>query len=218
MTETGVIFDMDGVLLDTCETHCRTWQEIAARDGKTLTDTDFKWLFGQTSLEIAEYVWGRRFDRDDIIRLELEKEAVFRETFRTHAAIIPGVRELIARLEAAGFRIAIGSSAIRANVDMAIDLLELSGRVESVSCSDVARAKPAPDIFLRAAELLKLPASRCVVIEDSRYGWEAARAAEMKCIAYVAPERGNVDSSLATITVNNYDVVTPQTIIDLLLG
>lgn len=216
-TETGVIFDMDGVLLDTYQAHCRTWQEIAARDGKTLTDNDFRWLFGQTSLEIAEYVWGRRFEHDDIVRLEIQKEEVFRREFRQDAVLIPGVRELIARLESARFRIGIGSSAIRANVDMAIELLELSGRVVSVSCSDVARAKPAPDIFLRAAELLGLAPSRCVVVEDSCYGWQAARAAGMKCIAYVAPERGDqIDSSLATLTVRDYSTITPETIRTLL--
>lgn len=203
----GIIFDMDGVLLDTFEAHLVTWQQVAAAAGFSFTREEFLALFGKTSKKIAEAIWQRPFSREEIEKLDAHKESLFRDVFRQSPRFVDGVRELIARLQQAKIPFGIGSSAIRENVDLAIELLELKN-IASVSLSEVAHAKPAPDIFLLAAERMKMSPQNCIVIEDSHSGWCAAAAANMKCIAYVDPARGEIDTQSALCKISHMNEIS----------
>jgi HAD superfamily hydrolase (TIGR01509 family) len=179
----AVIFDLDGVLLDSEPIYLRATNTVLAREGKSLSPE-----------ENAPYIgWRYRDMLEDIIpRLGLAHppEHYAAETRREVLRLLsgpleppPGAVELIDRLDAARIPRAVGSSSQRAWVEMILENLGLRERFEIiVGGDDVARGKPAPDIFLRCAELLGVPPGRCVVIEDSPNGVLAARQAGMAAI------------------------------------
>jgi beta-phosphoglucomutase len=186
-----VIFDMDGVLVDSYRAHFESWQHVAAEQGVAYTEKQFAWSFGRTSREIIKGTWGRPALDDAAIRaIDARKEALFREIIGRDFPMMDGARELTDALRAAGFRIAMGSSAPPENVALVLE--RLGGRQlfdAVVNGMDVQRGKPDPQVFLLAAERARVAPSDCVVIEDARPGIEAARRAGMASVALVSTGR-----------------------------
>lgn len=182
----GVIFDMDGVLVDSGPAHFESWQKLANQLGAPPITTEmFNASFGQRSEEIITTWFGPRTP-DEINRLNQKKESLYREIISASFPAMPGAVDSIRRLHAAGFRIAVGSSGPPENVDLVSDRLGMNSYLSAtVTGADVQRGKPDPQVFTMAARRLDLPASRCVVIEDAPVGIEAAHRAEMRCIALV---------------------------------
>jgi HAD superfamily hydrolase (TIGR01509 family) len=117
-------------------------------------------------------------------RLSDRKEELFREVARGKIEPLPGAMELITSLHARGFRLAIASSTPRSNLDVIAADLGLYPYFPVLLCGDdVRRGKPAPDLFLTAAERLGVPPPNCVVLEDAVGGVQAAKAGGMKCVA-----------------------------------
>ena len=179
----AVIFDLDGVLLDSEPIYLQATNTVLAREGRFLSPE-----------ENAPYI-GWRYDdvlREIIPRLGLAHPPSYyanetrREVLRRLSGPLdppPGAVALLDCLEAAGVPRAVGSSSSRAWVEAILSGLGLRERFSAVVGGDeVASGKPAPDIFLRCAELLGVPAGRCVVIEDSPHGVLAARRAGMAAI------------------------------------
>ncbi len=175
----AVIFDMDGVLVDTYHAHYRSWLELAEAEGFHFTEAEFAATFGRTSREIIAHFWGEgRFDDAQIAELDRRKEAAFRRMIETDFPAMPGVGELLRSLHNAGFRLAVGSSGPPENVAMVLDRLEARNLFEAVvTGEDVTRGKPDPEVFLIAAKRLGVPPARCAVIEDAPSGIAAANAA-----------------------------------------
>jgi beta-phosphoglucomutase len=179
-----VIWDVDGVLLDSAEQHRQAWHALAAKEGVLFTDADFWSTFGMRNADIIPRFYGPDVTPERVQALADHKEAMYRELLRAQAVALPGARELVMALHAAGYRQAIGSSAPMQNLRVVIDLLGLGPYVEAVvSGEQVARGKPAPDIFLAAAVELDVPPARCVVVEDAPAGVAAAHAGGMRCLA-----------------------------------
>jgi beta-phosphoglucomutase len=112
------------------------------------------------------------------------KEELYRALLAASATALPGAIELLAALHAASYRQALGSSAPPRNLDLIVALLGIGPYLDAiVSGEQVARGKPAPDIFLAAAQALAVPPRRCLVIEDAPAGVQAAHAGGMKCLA-----------------------------------
>jgi beta-phosphoglucomutase len=157
MRHRGVIFDMDGVLVDSYKPHFESWRAMAHARGLEFTDADFAATFGRTSPDIIRQLWGGRFTDAQVAALDVEKEAAYREVIRRDFPEMDGVSDLITALHGAGFRIAIGSSAPRENVAVVHEYLR-AGRLIStaISRADVREGKPAPDIFLTAASRMGL--------------------------------------------------------------
>jgi beta-phosphoglucomutase len=180
----AVIWDVDGVLLDSAEQHRQAWHRLAAEEGVAFTDADFWATFGMRNADITPRFYGPNLTPKRIQALADRKEAYYRELLRAQAAPLPGARELLVALHAAGYRQAIGSSAPLENVQVIVELLDLAPYFEAtISGERVARGKPAPDIFLAAAETLGVPPARCLVIEDAPAGVAAAHAGGMRCLA-----------------------------------
>lgn len=180
----GVIWDVDGTLVDTAELHFQAWHDLCQDLGRPFTRADFAATFGRRNPEIIPFLFGDRFGERDIDELGFRKEELYRAAARRGVELLPGVRPLLDGLQRAGFRQAIGSSAPRANVDLILDVTGGRGFFDAVSAAeDTQRGKPDPQVFQIAAERLGLAATRCVVIEDAVAGVEAARAGGMKCIA-----------------------------------
>jgi beta-phosphoglucomutase len=179
----AVIWDVDGTLVDTAELHFRAWVDLCRDLGRDFTRADFAATFGRRNPEIIRYLLGDRFDDAMIDKLGARKEDLYKSAARRGVALLPGARELLEGLHAAGFRQAIGSSAPRGNIDL---ILELTGAARYfgavTSAEDTQRGKPDPQVFLIAAQKLGVLPLRCIVMEDAVAGVEAAKAGGMKCV------------------------------------
>ena len=180
----AVIWDVDGVLIDSGEQHRRAWEQLAREEGLPYSDAAFWATFGMRNADIFPRMFGVSGPPERIIALGDRKEAIYRALLAQDAAPLPGAKELLAALHAAGYRQALGSSAPPANLEAIISLLGIASFLNAiVSGEQVARGKPAPDIFLTAAERLNIPPTRCLVIEDAPAGVAAAHAGGMRCLA-----------------------------------
>ena len=179
----AVIWDLDGVIIDSAEEHRRAWQRLAREEGIRMTDEDFWATFGKRNDDIFKIIWGD-LPPEKVRQLADRKEAYFREYIRETAAPLPGAMELMRGLYEAGFAQALASSTPIENIDLISEVLGLKRYLTVlVSGETVARGKPAPDIFLKAGSELGFPPERCLVIEDAVAGVQAAHAAGMRCIA-----------------------------------
>jgi beta-phosphoglucomutase len=186
----AVIFDLDGVLIDSFHAHYESWQEVAAEHGVVLTEEDFARTFGRTSREIIASSWAVRDLTDARVReIDDRKEARYREIIAHDLPVMDGACELLQALRAAGFRIGVGSSAPPENVFLALERIGRGLFDSVVHGRDVLHGKPDPEVFLLAAARAGAPPARCVVIEDAVPGLEAARRAGMASVALVSTGR-----------------------------
>ena len=186
----AVLFDLDGVLIDSYRAHLESWQALARETGVTLTEEQFAEGFGSRSRDVLRRYWGEDISDERLRALDARKEAIFRECAARAFPAMPGARELLAGLSRDGFALAIGSSAPPENVEFAVDRLgcrPLLGAI--VTGADVQHGKPHPQVFLVAAERLGIAASTCAVVEDAPQGIQAARAAGMKVVALASTGR-----------------------------
>ncbi|NDJ53273.1 MAG: HAD family phosphatase [Chloroflexi bacterium] len=180
----AVLWDKDGTLVDSADLHYETWRG-ATRSvlGFDMSREQFDDLFGADNVEILRILTGELPSDDLLARVDAAKEGTFREQARRHLKMMDGALELIEALTADGWRLAIATSAPCENMQLTLSIFGLHNRFQATACRDeVARGKPDPALFLLAAERLGVDAGRCVVIEDSIAGVEAARAAGMACI------------------------------------
>lgn len=179
----AALWDVDGVIIDSAEQHRQAWEELAHAHGLPFTDEAFWASFGMRNVESIPMLFGVT-DPARVAALSDEKEARYRDLLRAEATALPGARELLAALHAAGYRQALGSSAPVANIETIIDLLDIGPLLDGFVAGDhVENGKPAPDVFLAGAAAVEVAPARCVVFEDAPAGVAAARAAGMRCIA-----------------------------------
>ncbi len=214
----AVIFDMDGVLVDSYQAHYQSWQRAAAAAGRTMSLEEFTASFGRTSREIIAALWPEAVASEaDIARLDALKEAAFREILAANFPPMPGVEKLLKSLRAAGFALAIGSSGPPENVALVLDRLggrALFGAV--VNGMDVTRGKPDPQVFLLAAERLGVPPCRCAVVEDAPLGIAAAKAAGMASVGLASTGRARRDLAAADLVVDSLTELSPAVFRNLL--
>lgn len=219
MTHMGVIFDMDGVLVDSFRAHRRSWQETAPGWGVTISDEDFARTFGRTSREIIQTLVPGRFDDAQIRQFDAQKEQRYREILDADFPEMPGASQLIRALHEAGFRLAIGSSGPPENVAIVARRLGHANLFSAtVNGTEVKHGKPNPDVFLLAAKKLELDPSRCVVIEDAPAGLEAARRAGMVAIALTGTAPREILHRHADLIVEALQQISPQSIVRLIRG
>ena len=205
----AVIWDLDGVIIDSADEHRRAWQRLARETGVRMTDADFWATFGKRNDDIIPLIWGN-ISPQQLQELANRKELYFREFVREAAAPLPGSIELMRGLHEAGLLQALATSTPIENIQLIKELLHLDRYLTAfVSGESVARGKPAPDIFLKAAGELHMPPSLCLVIEDAVAGVQAALAAGMRCIA-VAGNRDLPGLRAADLVVKNLTEVTAE--------
>ena len=213
-----VIWDIDGVLVDSYTPHFETWKTTAEKRGVSYTEEDFLSGFGKTTREHLKENFGAGMSDDEIDQIEAEKEALYRETVAEAFPAMPGARELIQALKDADFKVAVATSGPAANLMMTVREMKLQPFLSAVvSGADVTKGKPDPEIFLKAAKNSGVKPNRCVVIEDSRFGVQAAKAAGMGCLGLLSTghERAELDEadrvaeSLEELTADDFLALLP---------
>ncbi|MGH8048939.1 MAG: HAD family hydrolase, partial [Chthoniobacterales bacterium] len=180
----AAIFDWDGVIIDSSAQHERAWESLSVEINKPLPEGHFKRGFGKKNeVIIPDLGWAT--EPAEVHALGVRKEELYRELIRRDGVTpLPGARELLEALDAAGVPCAVGSSTARINIETIFGMTGLQKFFRAmVTGEDVKHGKPAPDVFLAGAERLGVKPDRCVVFEDALVGIEAAHAGGMKCIA-----------------------------------
>lgn len=207
----GVIFDMDGVLVDSAQPHLESWQQLAHEIGREFTDRQFWETFGRQNRDIIPYAFGVN-EPARIEQLGERKEVIYRDIIREHVPAVSGAVELVRSCHEAGFVLAIGSSGPPENVDVVLDGMGISPLFSArITAREAKRGKPDPQVFILAAEALGLPPRQCAVIEDAPAGVRAAKAAGA---AVVALAGGHPAETLAEadLVVRSFAEVTPARI------
>ena len=211
----AVLFDMDGVITDTERLYVEGIMDMLKSEGVTASPEDLGDLFGCVLIHNCE-VLKERHGLKKTPEEYVEYVHAYRDRKIEEDGLQPmdGVLELIRRIYEKEIPLAVASSS---PYDMIIDNLEILGIREYfrtvVSGLDCERSKPAPDVYLKAAENLGMKPEECVVIEDSHNGVLAGKAAGMYCHAYVPPQAYRQDVSMADDVITSYWDVTVEDIL-----
>lgn len=187
----GFIFDLDGVITDTAEYHYRAWKRLANEEGFPFTREDNEALRGIPRREsLLLILKGHQYPEEKLREMMDRKNRYYAEFIEgiTPRDLLPGAKELLDEIRAAGLKSAIGSAS--KNAGEVIDHLGIRPLLDAISDGhSVERQKPAPDLFLHAAAQLGLPPSECVVVEDAAAGIEAAKMGDFRSIGLGPRER-----------------------------
>ena len=176
------IFDMDGTLVDNCGYHVKAWRQFSRKYGHELTEREILDWMGATGAYYVEQIFGRPLPREQVDELCREKEAIYRAIYRPK--LPEGLREWLDYAHRRGIKCALATGGPKENVDFILDSLDLRRDFEViVDATMYELSKPDPECFLKAAELLGVPAERCRVYEDAVNGIRAAKAAGMQVVA-----------------------------------
>lgn len=179
----GVIWDLDGVLVDTGEFHYISWIETLSRYGIPFTRETFNHSFGMNNEGILRLLLRDNYSDEIFQAISEEKESNFRRAIRGRVKTLPGAISLLTKIEAANIPQAIGSSAPQANIDAIINELGITSYFKAIVSAAEMPSKPDPTVFNTAAQFINALPERCVVFEDAIAGVEAAHRAGMKCVA-----------------------------------
>ena len=211
----AVVFDMDGVLVDTEHLWDEVREELTGEWGGRYTPEAQEAMMGMSSHEWSRYLHetvGLR-ESPETINAEVVRRMLAR--YEIELPVVPGAGEAVRRLADDGYRLAVASSSNRELIDAVLRRLELAALFEAtVSSEEVGRGKPAPDVYLEAARRLDVPASRCAAVEDSASGIRAAREAGMRVIAYPNrhyPPAADVLAS-ADVVIDSLDALGSTTV------
>jgi len=211
----GVLWDLDGTLVDSGDYHFQSWQAAMAPAGFAVSRELFAASFGQKNDRILRGWLGPDASDDLIRRLGDAKEVEYRRLARAGGLVVlPGAREWVGRLRAGGWRQAIASSAPRANIDTMLDIVGFAGAFDAiVSADDVTVGKPDPQVFLTAAGRLGVAPTSAVVVEDAAAGIEAAKRGGIPSIGVHPTDVLPADlfvRSLADLPDDAFDALVPQ--------
>jgi beta-phosphoglucomutase len=184
----ALIFDMDGVIIDSNPWHRLAWAEYTRRHGVEMTEAMQQWMYGKRNDEIVRDFLGAGrtgtpLSDTDVFAHGAAKEALYRELMKPHVreALVPGIREFLMRHRNSD--LAIASNAEAANVDFVLDAADLRFFFRVVmNGAEVTHPKPHPEIYLRVADRLQAAPEECIVFEDSYTGVEAGLAAGMRVV------------------------------------
>lgn len=214
----GIIFDFNGTLFFDSEKHLEAWREYSRKlRGTAFSDDEMrKYMFGRTNEDIIAYAIGKKPDADMVEELAREKEAVYREMCRKDAentVLAPGAVEFLDFLKAHNIPMTIATMSEKDNVDFYIEEFQLAKWFDTdkiVYSDGTLPGKPAPDIYLKAAEKLGLTPKECIVVEDAISGIDAAHSADIgKIIAIASMESEDLYKNIPAVSqiIKNFEEI-----------
>jgi HAD superfamily hydrolase (TIGR01509 family) len=210
----AVVFDLDGVLLDSEQVWDEVREQLVRERGAHWHEGAQREMMGMSSVEWSQYIHDELGVADPPEAISAEVVRRMEERYRSRLPLIDGAREAVERL-AGRWPLGLASSSNREVIDL---VLELSGLAQffrvTVSSEEVARGKPAPDVYLEAARRLEVRPEGCVAIEDSENGIRSAKAAGMRVVAIPNPHYRPRDEALALadVRLDSLAELTPSTV------
>jgi beta-phosphoglucomutase len=207
----ALLFDLNGTMIDDMSFHLDVWYSILNDDLKAgLSREEVRaQMYGKND-ELLERVFGTgRFSLEELNQISKMKEDRYQEIYRPHLRLLPGLRELLDKARALKIKLAIGSAAIPYNINFVLDELRIRDYFDAiVSADDVLNSKPDPETYLKAASLVHVQPSDCIVFEDAPKGVEAAERAGIKSVVITtlhSPEEFSGLSNVAMYVSDYYD-------------
>ena len=179
----AVLWDMDGVLVDTGEFHFEAWKKAFEEVNVPFNKDSFRRTFGMNNAGILEWVYGRKPDPKEVSQMSDKKEALFRKLIKGKVEPLPGVLKWLKQFQTWGIKQAITSSAPPENISFLVAELQIEKYFEAIVSGFDLPGKPNPDVFLKAANIIHVHPDHCIIVEDAIAGVEGAKRAGMKCIA-----------------------------------
>lgn len=215
----AVIFDMDGVIIDSEPAHVKFEKQIFNSLGITVTEEEHMGFVGTTS----QYMWETLKVKNklqhslvELVNNDRQQYLEYLKSDKNEVVLIDGVREFIKELHENGVKLAIASSSPLDVIKIVVDRYELGEFFDELVTGDfVKNSKPAPDIFLYAASRFCASPEECVVIEDSCNGSKAAKNAGMKCVGYKNLNSGNQDLSCADYITDSFFKINYNILLEL---
>ncbi len=210
-----VIFDLDGVLLDSESLYKQTNIALFKKLGTDITDEEYNSFIGISGDKMWGYIKKKADLKQSISELRaIEREAKYDGLFKNHLSPNPGLFELLDYIASKNIPCAIASSGLMKNIALILEKLNVRSYFKHIVSGEMpGKGKPDPEIFLLAADHFGATADQCLVIEDSTNGTTAAKAAEMTCVGYINPGSGNQDLSNADLVISS---LTDQRLLQLI--
>jgi len=204
----AVIFDMDGVIIDSEPLHYKVFMNYAkSKFGLTISDEEYSQFIGTSNHHLFLTLQGKYHIAGDLTAIikEYEDEILGYLLAGTGEKPILGVDVLVKNLHHNKIKLAVASSSTMKVINIVLDMFDMNQFFDAkASGEEVEKGKPAPDVFLLAAERLNICPEECLVFEDSRNGVMAAKAAGMLCIGFYNPNSGEQDLSRADKIIENF--------------
>ena len=213
------IFDMDGVLVDNMHVHARSWAELFHDFGLEGLDPDRypREMGGMKGPDVLRHVLNPDITPEEADHLTEVKDLLYRFMYRNDLRPTQGLETFLDRSESLGVRLGVGTGAGARNIEFTLGIPAFQNRFEAVvGAYQVKRGKPHPDIYLRVAELLGTPPSRCIVFEDALPGIEAANAAGMRSIALATtnpPEIMQTGPGVMAV-IDHFESLSPDDVLE----
>ncbi len=210
----AVIFDMDGVIVDSNPYHKISLRQFCEQHGYGLSDEDLlNKIYGRTNNDWIKNLFGD-LAKERILELGEEKEALFRDLYKNEIHSLAGLEDFLKELEAQKIPKAIGTSAPRSNVDFVLAATQLGKYFTTIlDQSDVEQGKPNPEIYLKVAARMGFAPLQCIVFEDSLSGVEAAQRAGAKVVG-VTTTHSKEELAHTDFVIDDFLNLDPQTLFD----
>ncbi len=207
----GLLFDMDGVIVDNHDYHLQAWIRFFEKHGKPLTEEEYKKnINGKTLKTIVKEFFDSNVTDEQAQAFGTEKEALYRELYKNDLSPVEGLIEFLENARSQGVKMAVGTSAPIENVNFTLDGLNIRDYFEAVIYDKyVTKGKPDPEVYQKCADSLGLPSGNCIVFEDALLGIEAGKAAGSKVVGLITThteeELTNTD-----LNINNFKDISVE--------
>lgn len=217
ITEIGVIFDMDGVIMDNNRFHKKAWRTFCDIHQVPLTDDELhKYVFGRIAKDTIDYIFKKDHSQEEVDVYVDEKEEVYRKMYKDNIKLVPGLKDFLIDLKENGIPAAVATSAPRDNVDFVFKYLPIRDYFEFVlDASDIQNGKPDPEIYIRSISKLGLEPKQCVVFEDSLSGVQAGFDSDAHVIAVTTTHNPEEFNNVIGI-IENFQSMTYEKMISII--
>lgn len=219
MNNFAVIFDMDGVIVDSNPTHKISLDIFTKKYGFLLSDEEMKTrLWGRTNKDwISDLFKAKNLTPQEVKSLGDEKEKIFREIYKKTIVPVNGLEKFLKILKVNHVKIAIATSAPSENVDFVLEKIGLRDYFPVIlDESFIQKGKPDPEVYIKTAKALGLPNSKCIVIEDSLSGIQAGKDSGSKVIG-ITTTHSKEELFRTDLVINNFDELSFDKLFELVL-